>query len=85
MFKIYLEPESPNEGPCLIFMLNRYRQTKGGCLRYMLNRNRRSPMRGRVLCVEPKSPNEGLCLRFMMSRNRLLLLSARPSPLSQHA
>ena len=85
MFKIYLEPESPNERACLRYMLNRNRQMRGGGLRYMLNRNRRSPMRGRVLCVEPKSPNEGLCLRFMMSRNRLLLLSARPSQLSQHA
>ena len=33
MFKIYVEPESPNEGVCL---------------RYTLNRNRRSQMRGRV-------------------------------------
>ena len=49
MFKIYLEPESPNEGPCLRFMLKRLRQMKGrerACLRFMLNRNRQ--MRGRV-------------------------------------
>ena len=63
MFKIYVEPESPNEG---------------GCLRYILNRNRRSPMRGLEpeskiggvfkIYVEPKSPNEGSCLRYMMNR-----------------
>ena len=55
MFKIFLEPESPNEGPCL---------------RSMLNRNRRSPMQGRVLCAEPKSPNDGPCLTYILSRNR---------------
>ena len=47
VFKIYVEPESPNEG---------------ASSRYMLNRNRGSPMRGRVLCVDPTWPNEGPCL-----------------------
>ena len=28
MFKICLEPESPNQGPCLRFMLNRNRQMR---------------------------------------------------------
>ena len=54
MFKIHDEPESPNEG---------------ACLRYMMNRNNRQMGRGRVFKIddEPESPNEGACLRYMMN------------------
>ena len=42
----YGVPESPNEGACLRYVMNRNRQKGGACLRYMLNRYRR--MRARV-------------------------------------
>ena len=55
MFKIYYEPESPNEGACL-----RYDEpespNEGACLRYVMNPNRE--MRGHVkVCDEPESPH----------------------------
>ena len=56
----YGVPESPNEGACLRYMMNRNRQKKGACLRYMVNGHRR--MRARVK-DEAESPNEGACLR----------------------
>ena len=47
MFKIYDEPETPNHGACLRYMMNRafniYDESKspheGACLRYVMNRN----------------------------------------------
>ena len=55
MFKTYEEPESPNEGACVRYMMNPNRQMGGGV--------------GRV--SDPESPNEGAaCVRYMMNRNR---------------
>ena len=68
MLKMYVEPESANEGACLRYVEPKS-PNEGPCLRYMLNRNRRSPMRGRVLCVDSKSPNGGPCLTYILNRN----------------
>ena len=59
MLKMYVEPESPNEGACLIsrteiakrggvfkIYLEPESPNEGPCSRFMLNRNRQ--MRGRV-------------------------------------
>ena len=54
VFKIYDEPESPNEGACLRYMMKRNRQITGQFTIY----------------DEPKSPNEGARLRCLMKRNR---------------
>ena len=37
MFKIYGEPESPKEGVCLRYMMNRKSPNEGVCLRYMMS------------------------------------------------
>ena len=44
----------PIQGACVMYMMNRNRQTRGACLRY----------------EEPESPNEGACLRFMLNPKR---------------
>ena len=40
MFKIYDEPDSPNEGAYFGYMMNWNRQRRGAGLRYMMYRNR---------------------------------------------
>ena len=58
MLKIYDEPESPSEGACSRYMINRYRRYRkvfvytNICI-YL--------MTGRV-CDDPESPNEGACV-----------------------
>ena len=49
MFKIYDEPESPNERACLRYMMKTESPNEGPCLRHMMNRNRQ--MRGRVVDI----------------------------------
>ena len=56
--KIYDEPESPNEGACLRYMMKDEAEARneGACLtKYMMSRNRQM---------------RGACLRYMMIRNR---------------
>ena len=57
VFRMYDEPESPNEG---------------AFLRYMMNRNRQIRRQFKIHDIydETESPNEGACLRYMMNRNR---------------
>ena len=40
MFKIYEEPELPNEGACVRYIMNRRRPNEKACCRYMRNRIR---------------------------------------------
>ena len=62
MFKIDVEPESPNEGACLRYMLKRNDPMRGGVA---------SPNEGACRKhFEPESPNEGACLRYVLDRNR---------------
>ena len=70
MFKIYDEPEWPNEAACLRYMMEPQARNEGACLRYMMNRNRQ--MGGRIgdVCDESGSPNEGSGLRCIMNWNR---------------
>ena len=56
LFKTYHEPLSPNEGACLTCMLNRYRQLIGACSRY------------RMTCME--LPNKRACYRYMVNRTK---------------
>ena len=65
MFKIYAEPESPNEGACLRSMMNPNRQTREKCLTYMMNRNR--------YCKWHVS-----LITYMMNRNRQMMWRESP-------
>ena len=57
MFKIYGEPESPNEGACSRL--------------FKIYDEPESPTEGGVFKIydEPESPNDPSCLRRMMNRN----------------
>ena len=72
MFKIYDESQTPNEGACLSYMMNRNRQMrKRG---YMMDPNRQR----RVFKIydDSESPTEGACSRHVMSPNHRMRASA---------
>ena len=50
MFKTYDEPESPNDGACLIYMMNRTRQIRGPYLTHIYQqKERNTPGRAKIL------------------------------------
>ena len=56
MFKIYVEPESPNERALYDFKIYNEMESliEGAC----------------VIYNDPESPHEGACLGYMLNRNR---------------
>ena len=72
MFKMYEEPELPNEGACVRYFMNRRRQMRRRVVDILRNRIRQIQMREHVkIYDEPDSPSKGgACLRYVMNRNR---------------
>ena len=69
---MYKEPESPNEGACLRYVMNRYHQvwSRVQTVQNILGAGTTKRVGGVFETHgEPESPQEGACIRYMVNRH----------------